>query len=99
MHRSAFVPHLVINQIRIQQTATNIKSPEKVRLDKKYFFMRNFNDIHGHPGLLTANVGQHVALITMMKDEINVELIQDKRPILDAVGTTHNIKDESGNVR
>ena len=89
--------HLTKQAVKSRATAKeNLKD---VKLDKKYFFMRNFNDIHGHPGLLTANVGQHVALITMMKDEINVELIQDKRPILDAVGTTHNIKDESGNVR
>ena len=66
------------------------------KLEKKYFYMRNFCDIYGHPGLLTANIGQHIALITLMESDINVELLQDNRPILDVVGTSHTFRDEGG---
>ena len=58
--------------------------------------MRNFTDIHGHPGLLTANVGSHVAMITVKGRDINLELLHDNRPILDLVGTRHSFRDEDG---
>lgn len=66
------------------------------KAEKKSFYMRNFTDIHGHPGLLTANVGSHVAMITLKERDINVELLHDNRPILDLVGTRHSFRNEDG---
>ena len=71
---------------------TEEKSPNA---EKKLSFMRNFADVRGHPGLVTANFGAHIAVITMQETTINLEILHDKRSVLDVVGTCHNFRDES----
>ena len=91
------VPEMIKRRTKSAKPEKSSKDSIKdKKLEKKYFYMRNFCDISGHPGLLTANIGHHIALITLMENDINVELLQDNRPILDIVGTSHTFRDEAG---
>ena len=57
------------------KTSTSTSESSDSGSEKKLNYMRNFTDVNGHPGIVTANYGSNIAIITSQRTQVGFQLI------------------------
>ena len=55
------------------KTSTSTSESSDSGSEKKLNYMRNFTDVNGHPGIVTANYGSNIAIITSQRTQASFQ--------------------------
>ena len=56
------------------KTSTSTSESSDSGSEKKLNYMRNFTDVNGHPGIVTANYGSNIAIITSQRTQVGFDI-------------------------
>ena len=56
------------------KTSTSTSESSDSGSEKKLNYMRNFTDVNGHPGIVTANFGSNIAIITSQRTQVGFSI-------------------------